>query len=432
MEDGMAKSKKVVVGAVAAALSTTAPAADQPAMAADQDGTLIPAWNSFVDGLRDLAPRMLDKLPERLRDDPQVQQEIGRLMLEALAARTIETISADGDHPQFLPTLNLTLNVFQPNADTTYRTANITAGGTYRLRGRAGSLRISKIGQFGPTPSDTGGGVHAIAYHDLNTLKIDKEGRFDVLLSATKPADYKGDWWRLDPNATSLLIRQVASDWTKERDPALSIERLDKPPVRYRPAAADLEKRLRRLATITGNTAGFLADHVEGLRKEGYINKLKVFDVVTNLGGLFGQFYYEGAYDLKPDEALIIESDYPKTCSYASLILTNDIYETTDWYNNHSSLNDSQWHVNKDGKLRIVVSAKDPGVANWLDTAGYPSGAVQGRWTECSSNPVPSVRKVAVTDVAKLLPPDTRKVTVSERDQLIRDRRADLQQRPLW
>ena len=91
------------------------------------------AWTHFVDGLRDLAPRMQARLPERLRHDPQVQQELGQLMLQALASRAIDTISADGDHPVFLPSPNITLNVFQPNADTTYRTAYITPGGTYRL-----------------------------------------------------------------------------------------------------------------------------------------------------------------------------------------------------------------------------------------------------------------------------------------------------------
>lgn len=32
-------------------------------------------------GLRDLGPIMAEKLPERLRNDPQTKQEIGRLML---------------------------------------------------------------------------------------------------------------------------------------------------------------------------------------------------------------------------------------------------------------------------------------------------------------------------------------------------------------
>ena len=82
--------------------------------------------------------------------------------------------------------------------------------------------------------------------------------------------------------------------------------------------------------------------------------------------------------------------------------------------------------------LRFVISPKDPGVKNWLDTAGYPTGAIQGRWTDCDSHPIPSIRKVKLAEVLKLLPPDTVMVTPAARDQIIRERRAALLQRPHW
>jgi len=119
---------------------------------------------------------------------------------------------------------------------------------------------------------------------------------------------------------------------------------------------------------------------------------------------------------------LIVEAKVPAKCVYRSLILTNELYETTDWYNNYSSLNDSQAKPDKDGVLRIVVSATDPGVPNWVDTAGYPRGLVQGRWTHCNSSPVPSVRKVAFTEVRTQLPSDTPIVTPAQREALIRER----------
>jgi hypothetical protein len=394
-------------------------------------GPPFPAWDSFTEELRQLGNEMMAKIPERLRGDLQVQQEAGRLLLEALAARTIEAISADGNHPVFLPSLNVTLNVFQPNADTTYRSAVITPGGTYRLRGEAGSLRILKLGQFGPTPDKASTGISAFAYNDFNALHRDAAGRFDVILSPTRPGGYAGDWWQLAPTASSLLLRQVDLDWASERDPRISIERLDTPVERPRPDAAQLDRRLRGLATTVGNTAFFLVDHVETLRRDGYINRLKEFDV-SHLGGLVGQFYYEGAYELSPDEALIVEAKVPDKCSYWSVILTNDIYETTDWYNNQSSLNGAQARVDRDGILRVVVSAKDPGVPNWLDTAGYASGAIQGRWTECSANPIPAVRKVLLSEVRRSLPADTPTVTADQREQALRDRRSQVQQRPLW
>jgi len=166
-------------------------------------------------------------------------------------------------------------------------------------------------------------------------------------------------------------------------------------------------------------------------RPQGYVNKLKVLDV-SQMGGLEGQFYYEGAYELRDDEALIVEAKVPAKCIYRSLVLTNELYETTDWYNNHSSLNDSQAKPDRDGVLRIVVSANDPGVPNWVDTAGYPRGVVQGRWTRCDTAPVPSVRKVAFTELRSLLPSDTPIVTPAQREVVIRERGSALQQRPLW
>jgi hypothetical protein len=393
--------------------------------------SLIPAWNRMLDGLRDLAPKMLEKLPEHLRDDPQIQQEAGRLLLGALAARGIGAVAPGGDHPMFLPALNMVLNVYQPNADTVYRQTQITAGGSYRLRGRKGSLSIAKIGMYGPQAA--GGSIQALGYHDLNELPGGPDAPFDVILSPKRPEGYEGDWWELHPNASMLNLRQVAYDWATERDPLLSIERIDIPAARSRPAASDIAQRLDRLVPATAHTAMLLLDHVEQLRSEGYVNsKFKEWDVVGGFGGLFGQFYYETVYDLKDDEALVIETDYPDQVAYASLLLTNEVFETTDWYNNHSSLNGAQWHRNSDGKLRVVVSAKDPGVHNWLDTAGYPSGVIQGRWTDTSSTPMPTARTVPVAQVMEHLPADMRTVTPQERDQIIRDRRAQLQQRVLW
>jgi hypothetical protein len=426
------------LAALAAALACCAQSAGaQTPLPAPSDAAApaVPGWNELVDSLRDLPSRILARLPEAERQDPQVQQEVARLALEALTSSALDTLGGDGDYPAFLPSIGQVLNVGQPNADTVYRVARITPGGAYRLRGRLGSVRIFKVGQVGPNMGEAGSKstkVGAIEnYGDFNALHVDRAGRFDVLLSPEKPAGYTGDWWRLDPNANRLLLRMVSSDWRKEQAPTVTIERVDGPANRPRPTAAALEQRLRRLPQATSAMALLFADHVEKLRLQGYVNKLKVLDA-SQQGGLTGQFYYEGDYDLADDEALVVEAKVPANCRYWSAILTNELYETTDWSNNHSSLNDSQARVDKDGVLRLVVSARDPGAPNWLDTAGWPQGLIQGRWTACDAQPVPSVRKVALADVRKLLPPDTPTVTPEQRQQLIRERRMLLQERPLW
>ncbi|CAN7587013.1 hypothetical protein LJR225_004404 [Phenylobacterium sp. LjRoot225] len=406
----------------------------QPAPSVASAPPSVAGWDEFVDSLRALPGRMLAKLPEDQRNDPQVQQEVGRLALEALAAQTLDAIAGDPDHPAFISQIGQVLNVGQPNADTVYRTARVRPEGTYRLRGVRGTLRLFNISQSPPSPGEPGfkpeGGART--RHEFGDLHVDAQGRFDVILSPERPAGYKGDWWKLEPTTTKLLMRMVSADWAKEQDPTISIERVDIPITRPRPPAADLEQRLRQLPGAVNFLALLFVDHVEKLRQEGYVNKLKVFDITQVAGLLTGQAYYEGAYDLADDEALIVEAKAPAKCGYRSLILTNDLYETTDWYNNLSSLNDAQAPLDKDGVLRIVVSAKDPGVPNWLDTAGHRRGLIQGRWTDCDSQPTPSVRKVALADVRKSLPPETPTVSPAEREKLIRERRAALQERPLW
>ncbi|HEX7858558.1 MAG TPA: hypothetical protein VF503_33145 [Sphingobium sp.] len=419
--------------AIGAALAPLKASAEAPAAPAAPSGT-VPGWTEFLDGLRDLPDRVLARLPEEQRSDPQIRQEVGRLALSAVAAATIDALTADPDHPAFTPQINNYITTGQPNADTNYRTAKIAPGGTYRLRGKRGSMNMVRIAEGGPRPKQVEGQVNLGGMrpvHDLNALKTDAEGRYDVILSPSKPDGYTGDWWPLDPTTNMLLVRMVGSEWGKEVEPTLSIERLDVPAPRPRPSAAVLEEKLRSIPASATFIAPLLVDRVAKLRTDGFVNKLRGADL-SQLGGLKGQFYYEGAYNLKDDEALILEAPLPETCGYRSLILTNDIYETTDWYNNHSSLNAAQAPADKDGILRVVVSAKDPGVPNWLDTSGYPTGAIQGRWTDCSSQPVPTVRKVALADVKKSLPKDTPTITPAERDQQTRDRRAALQQRPLW
>lgn len=398
------------------------------------ESVAVAGWDELVDTLRDLPARMLARVPESRRDDPQIQQEIGRLALSALASSALTALAGNGDHPVLVPSIGPLMTVGQPNADTIYRTAMLTPGGAYRLRGKRGTARMVRIAQSGPPPKTTDGSPNLgpmRRVHDVNALSVDAEDRFDVILSPTRPEGYKGDWWELQPTSNKLLMRIVSSDWAGEVPPTIAIERLDVPATRPRPPASELEHALRVLAQSTAFIGTLFIDHVEQLRQEGYVNRLKVFDL-TQLGGLEGQFYYEGAYDLADDEALIIEAKEPGRRLYSSVILTNDLYETTDWHNNHSSLNDAQAHADADGVLRVVVSAKDPGVPNWLDTAGYPTGAIQGRWTECDSQPIPSVRKIAVADVRHYLPPETGTVTPEQREAIIRERRAALQHRVYW
>ena len=110
----------------------------------------IAGWDELVEALRVLPETALAKLPERLRGDRQTQQELGRRALASLAYAILETVGGDGDYPVWLPGTGQVLNIGQPNADSLYKMASLTPGGTYRIRGRLGNTRLATIGPMCP------------------------------------------------------------------------------------------------------------------------------------------------------------------------------------------------------------------------------------------------------------------------------------------
>ena len=388
-------------------------------------------WEALIDGLRPLGDAMRARIPARLRDDPHVMAESMRLLLAGLARASSDALVGDRRHPMFVPELNIAQNIFQPNADTIYKSCLIERGGSYLIRGDRGTVRMMILAQMGPDTLRTGKHHQVLGQGDFDTLTLDAQGHFEVAIAPTRPAGHTGDWWPLDPACEKFMIRIVSCDWGVEREPRFGIARLDVDAAKGRPPAASLHAAFAEMPGITAVCALAFPTHVEELRDQGFLNALKVFDV-SQMSGLKGQSYYEGAYELADDEALISEVTIPDSYKYWSIILTNDLYETTDWYNNQSSLNDTQAIVDGDGVFRTVISARDPGVHNWLDTAGYPSGAIQGRWFGASATPNPSLQKVKIGEVLAHLPADTRRVSPQDRAIALRNRRIAAQHRAIW
>lgn len=388
-------------------------------------------WEKLIDGLRPLGNAMRARVPERLRGDPQIMAESMRLLLSGLARASSDALVGDRRHPMFVPELNIAQNIFQPNADTIYKSCLIEKGGRYLIKGDRGTTRMMILAQMGPDTLRTGKHHPVLDQGNFDNLQIDNEGNFELVISPEKPAEHKGDWWPLNEVCEKFMIRIVSCDWGVEREPRFGIARLDVDDAKGRPSIDLLTHAFGEMPGITAVCALAFPTHVQELRDQGFLNTLKVFDV-SQLSGLQGQSYYEGAYELADDEALITEVKIPESYKYWSIILTNELYETTDWYNNQSSLNDMQGLVDSDGIFRTVISARDPGVHNWLDTAGYESGAIQGRWFGANATPNPNIRKVKLVDVWDQLPAGTMRVSLERRAVALRNRRIAAQKRAIW
>jgi hypothetical protein len=225
-----------------------------------------------------------------------------------------------------------------------------------------------------------------------------------------------------------LLMRKCAVDWRNEIDARVAIERLDE----AQPMTTqDFTRRFANMAEWVEQSIAFDINLARYYRKSHGTNVLtrsKLMDV----SGLQGQVYYDGAYEIADDEALIVETALPAKVRYWSVLVADDRFSTVDWVNRQSSLNASQARLDPDGRFRAVISKRDPGVGNWLDKADNPWGIIQLRWNRASDAPDPQVTKVPLADVLRRLPPGTPVLTPEQRKAQLGVRREAAQFRRLW
>jgi hypothetical protein len=363
-------------------------------------------------------------------DDAQAVAEAERLFFLTLASGWF-TAFADPDLPDFVPAVNTHLNCVGTNPDFIYGTASIDGSGSYLLSGERGSglfllldIIAGGLGVMEPLGPSLG-------TLDFDTLALDAQGRFSLLLSAQRPAGWAGDWVSLEPSARSLTVRQASYDWGNDRAARIAIERVDKPHAPRHWSAADIAERLNALAAYPKRLSGMALGFIKSQRDKGLWNALE-HDDWAGRGGVQGQHYYQGLFRLEPGQVLLLETELPATVRYWNIQLSDMMWNSVDWMNRQSSLNGGQAWIDADGKFRVVISLEDPGVANWLDTGGNREGAIMLRWTEASSGPAPTLRLLDVSALRDHLPPDTRLVSPDAREQQLRARRRTVQLRRRW
>jgi hypothetical protein len=363
-------------------------------------------------------------------DDPQSAAEAERLFYLALASGWF-TAFADPNLPDFVPAVNTHLNCVGTNPDFIYGTTSIDGGGSYLLTGERGDglflLLDIVAGGLGvmeaPGPS--------LGILDFDTLALDAQGRFSLMLSMEKPADRVGDWYQLDPSARSLTVRQASYDWGNDREARIAIERIDTAHQPRRWSSQDINARLTALAAYPARLSGMALGFIKAQRDKGLWNALE-HDDWAGRGGVQGQHYYQGLFRLEPGQVLLIETELPQTARYWNIQLSDMMWNSVDWMNRQSSLNGGQAQIDADAKFRAVIALDDPGVPNWLDTGGNHDGAIMLRWTEASSGPAPTLRLVDTATLRDHLPPGTPNVTGEERQQQLRARRRSVQMRRRW
>lgn len=386
----------------------------------------LPPWSAYVDLLKPAGD--VNQLTWQPQDE-QLRAELYRQLLMNLTLGYFIYFQLDARHPDWAPFLN-SVFMLQPNPDDTYYLARIDDDGVYRICGERGSVRILTFA-FGYEPMGTseriGGGL---AQYDVDDLQLGRGGTFEVLVSKRRPDGYEGHWWPMPPGAQTILGRQRSCDWGTERDARFAIERLDVKELKPRMPARDIDAKLR---DVLGGYAERLSriwlQYQNRVRDSGLINRL---ETASFSGAQPVQVYWQGIYQFADDEALILETDIPKQHRYWNVQLNDELWNAVEFIHRQSSLNGHQARLDADGRFRAVISLRDPGVPNWLDTGGYLQGMLIGRWYAADSAPMPTLKRVPFADVRKHLPGDTPSITPQQRAETLRARRMGGQLRRRW
>jgi hypothetical protein len=329
---------------------------------------------------------------------------------ETVFAAVIDTVADDPAHPAIVWTLNAPHDWFGlsvpgarygiDNPDNVYRLVLLDGTQRYEIKGRRHGAGPT---QFGFELLDAAPGLHGIGKHlaflSDSDIKADPDGSFTIRIDPD-PAGTVPNHIQMTPAAKALLIRDTLADWDKERPNDLTIRRL---------GAVDGESpSVHQLAlSAAHNLPAFAAfwlnfrDHALAKNFGGQVN---VPGKVTPREGGWG-FAASGEFQLQPDEALVVTVD-TLDAKYVGFQLTDPWAISAEYIHHQGSLNNHQAVPNPDGTITYVIAARDPGVANWLDTSDLTNGFFQLRWqkvaqTVDASGAVKAARVVKIADVPR-------------------------------
>lgn len=363
-------------------------------------------------------------------DDPEYRADIYRQTMTSLSYSYFMYFHADAEHPDWAPLWNPVFTL-QPNPDDIYVQSPIRGDLTYRVSGNRGTCKILSFtsqaalsGTLDEMPRPNG---HNEV--DCDDLGIPLGSDFEILFSAERPVGYTGHWAPIDPSARGMYTRYRLYDWAKETDPVLSIECLDKVGPKPRLTPEEIYRRIGEMAKFPQRkTKLYFAMQNGVMERVGW----NVFEPIRMAGALVKQVYWPANFKFDPDEALIIETEIPDRAPYWNIQLNDPLFNALEYVYRLSSTNGAMATLSSDGKFRAVISLEDPGVPNWLDPAGYTEGGIYGRWYDCDSEPLPTIKRVKLAELRDHLPADTPVITPEQRAEELRIRVRACQRRRRW
>jgi len=353
------------------------------------------SWNEFCDTLKAAGAAM--SFPGAPRDPFNQAEGYRYLSRLARAGLTSFIEHADANAPVLHRVVDETTKLGADNPDNFYQTAALDGNHEYKIIGRRNTIAYLSFGTQSGNYGQ-GRGLPPTGHIESSEIETDEDGCFELLVSR-KPQT--GNWLPMTSETGTLVVRQTFLDREAETPADLRIERINCPEDERRPSAwtaRKLDEGLKNAGALTAGAPLLFAKWARDFKKHS--NQLPLFDPQVSLaaGGDPNITYYHSHWEIAQDEALVIEVTPPE-CEHWNFQLNNYWMESLDYRYHQIHTNKHLARLEDDDSVRLIVAHENPGLPNWLETAGHTSGTMCFRWVRAKEHPQPQTRLVKLNSL---------------------------------
>ncbi|WP_372730450.1 DUF1214 domain-containing protein [Novosphingobium sp.] len=357
---------------------------------ASEAGSLEHVWRNFCAQLAEAGEVLArPSAPTTALDQAEGLRYLSRLARTAL---NMLVDSADPDFPRLFMLCDDKIKIGADNPDNIYQQCVVRSDQTYRVTGKRNGVPYLSIGSKANRYA-IDGTMASTGELEFADMTFAPDGSFEVIVSKDR---HPGNWLPMADDSTLLIVRQTFDDKANQMPADVQVERIGPGPEVPALLAPDvIERQLMAAAAWARGTANTFANWSEWFKAQPN----RIFDgnqsIFQRAGGdpniWYGHFYY----DLKPGEALVIETPVPD-CRMWNVQIDNWWMESLDHVHQKVWLNNSMAKLESDGRVIVVCADADPGFGNWVDLAGHRSGTGLWRWFNADRVIVPQMRVIAI------------------------------------
>jgi len=331
------------------------------------------AWAEFCDNLKSAGAALV--YPGAPQDPAQQAEGVRYLTRLTRAALEAFVEFNDPKYPMFRRTVHETIKMGADNPDNHYLNAQISGNFEYLITGKRNTIHyfglFTQNGNYGTT-----GSLKPCGVLEDSELKVKSDGSFEVILSKERKGE---NWLKIENDTSLLMVRQTYLDREHEQpvDMTIKVIGLNGYPGSITPRQID--EGLNIASLFVAGAPMLFSKWANGF--QNHTNQLPLFDpkISNAAGGDANIIYYHSHWKLDKNQAMVIDVK-PPTCDTWNFQLNNYWMESLDYRYYRICINSHAAKVNENGTITVIVTHRDPGHQNWIETAGHVEGTMCWRW----------------------------------------------------